>query len=356
MVERALTGLTCWWISPTYGMADDVWRGLKATLAGVWRDKNEGLRRIELPGGGVIRVRSGHDADALRGAGLDLAVLDEAAYLDSVVWRAAIRPALSDRRGEALFLSTPRGKNWFWSLWMNGQRDDLPQWASWRFATTANPAIDPDEVDDARRTLPERVFREEYLAEFMDDGGRVFRHVEQAATAAPEAGPHPGERYVFGVDWGRDNDFTCIAVLAANTGRLVALDRFTEIGWQLQRGRLMALADVWQPEAIWAEANSIGGPNIEALQAEGLPVIAFTTTARSKATVIEALALALERGDVTLLPDAALLRELSAYTFERTAVGGFRYGAPAGEHDDTVIALALAWHGAQHGGTGISFV
>ena len=356
MIERALRGKTGWWISPSYRMADDVWRSLKASLAGAVFEKNEAMRRLELPGGGVIRVRSGHDPDALRGAGLDLAVLDEAAYLHSDVWSAAIRPALADRRGEALFLSTPRGRNWFWGLYMLGQNPAQPQWQSWRFPTGSNPLIDPGEITAARDLLPERVFRQEYLAEFLDDTGGVFRKVEAAACAAVESRPQPGERYVFGVDWGRENDFTCIAVLAVGARRMVALDRFNEVGWSLQRGRLAALAQTWQPEAIWAEANSIGGPNIEALQAEGLPVYAFTTTASSKGPLIEGLALALERGDLAILPEPVLLHELQAYTLERLPSGRFRYGAPPGEHDDTVIALALAWHGATSGGAGISFV
>jgi phage terminase large subunit-like protein len=356
LIERALAGRIGWWISPTYRMADDVWRSLKASLAGVATDKSESMRRLDLPGGGVIRVRSGHDPDALRGAGLDLAVLDEAAYLHPDVWRAAIRPALADRRGEALFLSTPRGRNWFWGLWMHGQTAAHDQWKSWRFSTTANPLIDPAEVEAARAQLPERIFREEYLAEFLDDAAGVFRRVEEAATARAEDGPQPGERYVFGVDWARDADFTCIAVLAVGTRRLVALDRFNEIGWSLQRGRLAALAARWLPEAIWAEANSIGGPNIEALQNEGLPVIPFTTTATSKGPLIEALALALERGELAILPDPALVGELQAYRLERLPSGRFRYSAPPGEHDDCVIALALAWHGASQAGSGISFI
>lgn len=356
MVERALAGRVCWWIAPTYRMADDVWRGFKTTLAGVWQAKDEGMRRIDLPGGGVIAVRSGHDPDTLRGAGLDLAVLDEAAYLAPAVWSAAIRPALADRRGEALFLSTPRGRNWFWGLWMMGQRPDQPHWKSWRFPTAANPLIDPTEIEDARALLPERIFREEYLAEFLEDGGRVFRRVDEAATVEPGGAPEPGERYVFGVDWGRDADFTCIAVLAVGARRLVALERFNAVGWAVQRGRLAALAQFWQPDAIWAEANSMGGPNIEALQAEGLPVTPFVTTATSKGPLIEALALALERGELTLLRDPVLLEELSAYSLERLPGGHYRYRAPSGLHDDTVIALALAWHGARYAGPGISFV
>ncbi|MBN1200624.1 MAG: hypothetical protein JXJ20_02090 [Anaerolineae bacterium] len=356
LIERALDGLTGWWISPTYRMADDVWRGLKASLSGVWRVKCEDMRRIELPGGGVIVVRSGHNPDDLRGSGLDVAVLDEAAYLHPDVWAAAIRPALADRRGEGLFLSTPRGRNWFWGLYMLGQNPAQSQWQSWRFPTSANPLIDPAEIEAARALLPERLFRQEYLAEFLADTGGVFRRVEAAATADARSAPLPGERVVFGVDWGRDNDFTAIAVLSVTERRLVALDRFNEIGWGLQRGRLAAVAERWQPDAIWAEANSIGGPNIEALQTEGLPVMPFTMTASSKGPLIESLALALERGELAILPDPVLMGELQAYALERLPSGCFRYSAPPGDHDDTVIALALAWHGATNAAPGISFV
>ena len=356
LVERALAGRTCWWISPTFRMADDVWRSLKVALDGAITGKNETMRRLDLPGGGLIVVRSAHDPDSLRGAGLDLAVLDEAAYLPPDVWAAAIRPALADRRGEALFLSTPRGRNWFWSLYMHGQNPANTQWKSWRFPTTANPRIDPAEIEAARALLPERVFRQEHLAEFLDDAGGVFRCVEEAATVEPGSAPQPGESYVFGVDWGREDDFTCIAVLAVKSRRLVALDRFNEIGWSLQRGRLALLADRWKPAAIWAESNSIGGPNIEALQHEGLAVMPFTMTASSKPPLIESLALALERGELAILRDPVLAGELQSYQQERLPSGRYRYAAPPGQHDDSVIALALAWHGALHQTPGISFV
>jgi len=92
------------------------------------------------------------------------------------------------------------------------------------------------------------------------------------------------------------------------------------------------------------------------LQAEGLPVQPFVTTAVSKGPLIDALALALERGELSLLRDPALLAELSAFSLERLPGGRYRYGAPPGLHDDTVIALALAWHGLLHSGASISFV
>jgi phage terminase large subunit-like protein len=356
--KKALEGGRAWWVAPSYKVAAVGWRGAKhiaSQIPGVARNETE--RLLTFPGGGTLQVRSGDDPNSLRGDGLDLAVLDEAAYMRPEVWSEAIRPALSDRQGEALFISTPNGRNWFWGLWMYGQNPAYSDWASWRFPTSSNPYIKPEEIEAARELLPERIFKQEYLAEFLEDEGAVFRRVEERATVAePESGPLPGERIVFGVDWGRDNDFTCIAILSASRRRLVALDRFNEIGWNLQRGRLVTLAQHWQPEVIWAEANSIGGPNIEALQMEGLPVQPFTTTASSKGPLIESLALAFEKGEIAILNDPVLVGELLAYSMERLPSGRWIYSAPAGLHDDTVIALALAWHGAIYGGVGISFV
>lgn len=357
ITRHALRGEVCWWLAPTQQMAADVWRDLKraaSPLTGVHISNTE--HRIEFANGGVIAVRSTHLPDNLRGAGLNFAVLDEAAFMEPGVWAEVVRPMLLERRGGALFLSTPFGRNWFWGVHQLGRDPQEPEWAAFHFTSADNPLISAAELATIQRTTPERVFREEYLAEFIEDAGQVFRGIHEAATA-PRNPAHTGDhRYVMGVDWGRDGDYTAIAVLDATTAQLVALERFTGVGYALQRGRLAALCDVWQPAVIWAEANSIGSVNIEELQREGLPVRPFTTTARSKAPLIEALALAVERRQIALLPDPVLLDELAAYTIERLPGGGFRYSAPAGGHDDTVIAVALAWHGMNQGGAVVSFV
>ena len=131
--------------------------------------------------------------------------------------------------------------------------------------------------------------------------------------------------------------------------RMVALERFREIGWELQRSRILALTERWRPALLLAEANSIGEPNLEALQHEGLPIRPFYTTARNKPPLIEALALALERDDLRIQPEPTLLAELAAYQQERLPLGGYRYGAAGGAHDDTVMALALAWRACGEG-------
>ena len=103
---------------------------------------------------------------------------------------------------------------------------------------------------------------------------------------------------------------------------------------------------------IYAESNSIGGPNIEALQREGLPVRPFETTASSKPPLIESLVLAFDRSEITILDDPIMTGELMAYERTITPSGRSQYSAPQGLHDDTVIALALAWHGCQYGRIG----
>ena len=160
--------------------------------------------------------------------------------------------------------------------------------------------------------------------------------------------------YIFGVDWARSEDFTVIVVFDVTTQAVVALDRFNQIDYSIQVGRVQALAEKFKPLAIVAETNSIGVPVIEQLRRQGLPVVGFTTTSASKQIAIDALALAFERRQISLLPDETMIAELEAYSAERLAGGSIRYSAPSGLHDDTVMALAMAWHGASTNGS--SFV
>lgn len=359
VMELALRGKQTWWLAPTYAMAGQVWRDMKTMIkpmSAIGIQISESERRLDVGSGGLIAVRSAHHPDYLRGAGLDYVVLDEAAFMEPRVWPEVVRPMLMERGGGALFLSTPFGRNWFWELYKIGLDPDEPDWASFHFTSLDNPLIPRAEFEAIRRVTPQRIWREEYLAEFIEDAGQVFRGLETVATASSGSRPRVGGRYVAGVDWGREGDYTVIVVLDADERRMVAYDRFNTIGWAFQRGRLKALCDYWQPEVIWAEANSAGSVNIEALQAEGLPMRAFTTTARTKPMLIEQLALAIERGELSILRDRTLLDELAAYTLERLPGGGYRYGAPPGQHDDCVMALALAWYAIQHSGVSFDFV
>ena len=174
----------------------------------------------------------------------------------------------------------------------------------------------------------------------------TMRNVRKAATAEPQASGIHGHNYIFGVDWGRSGDFTCVTILDLTLNAVVAIDRFNQIDYTIQAGRVQALAERFKPLAIVAESNSMGLPIIEQLRRKGLPMVPFQTTNASKQIGIDALALAFEQGQIRIIPDETLIGELEAYTSEKLPSGMIRYGAPEGAHDDLVISTMLAWYGA----------
>ena len=346
-VQTATTGGRAWWVAPTYPVATVGWRLVRRLAIQIpGAEIRQGDRMVILPNGGEVQVRSADNPDSLRGEGLDFVVMDECAFMKEEAFTEALRPALSDRKGRAMFISTPKGRNWFWRAWQRCTDEHDADWHGWQLPTVDNPYIDPNEIDAARRMLPETVFRQEYLAEFLDDAGGVFRNVMACATAAPQASEQRNHEYIFGIDWARSNDYTVVAVIDATLNALVYLDRYNNLDYTIQRERVGALAARFRPTAIIAEANAMGRPNNEMLRAAGLPVQDFTTGAASKERIISHLAASFEHGGITVIPDTVLISELQAYEGTPRGDGGTRYSAPSGMHDDTVMALALAWHGA----------
>jgi len=339
-----------WWVAPTFGIAQIGWRMMRqlaAQVPGVTIRESE--RMITLPTGGTVQIKSADNPDSLRGEGLDFVVLDECAFLKPETWTEVLRPALADKQGGALFISTPKGRNWFWNIHQRANYDAA--WKSFHFTSYDNPFVAKAELDATKEQLPERVYRQEILAEFLEDGGGVFRNVAACMDApdAPEVGNHAGHIIVAGCDWAREADYSAFAVGCATCRVELARDRFNQIDYHVQVQRLRALCEKWQPAAILTELNSIGVPVFEMLQRQGLPVVGFQTTASTKPPLIENMALAFERGEWRFQSDPVWTAELEAY--ERTVspvTGRSSYGAPVGMHDDTVIARALMLWQAQH--------
>jgi hypothetical protein len=345
VIHPLLKGYPVGWFAPTYKILLDAWEEIERLLHPVTRRVSEQNKRIELWTGGKFEAWSLDNPDAGRARKYARVGIDEAAMASHLgkAWQEAIRPSLSDHAGDAFFYSTPKGRNYFWQLYQKGMDDAKGEWRSWQLPTSANPYIDAAEIEAARQELPDRVFRQEYLAEFIEDAGGVFRGVRDVCTAKRVAVPYPGT-FRMGLDWGQSNDFTVASVFDVEKRRQVDRDRFNKVDWALQRARIVAMQDKWNCDRILAEANSIGGPNIEALRREGLPILGFTTTAQSKPQLIESLVLAIEKREVELLDEPNLINELEAY--ERTVskeTGRSKYSAPEGMHDDEVISLALGW-------------
>jgi hypothetical protein len=358
LAETALHAQPAGYFAPTYKLLAEFWRELRTILEPVTRMKSEQDHRLELITGGTLECWSLDDPNPARGRKYGKIVVDEAAMVRDLleIWQLALRPTLTDLSGGAWFMSTPRGLNDFWTLYQNGQDPLNAEWMSWQMPTSVNPFIKPAELEAARHELPERAWAQEYRAEFLEvEGAGVFRGVQGVARLEPQ-GPQRGHTYVIGCDWARSNDFTVFSIMDASTLEQVAIDRFTQIDFEFQTERLHRWADLYQPRVIMAEANALGQPLVERLQQgygrlygesrRALPIQPWWSTNATKAALVQQLSVAIENGDVALLDDAVQTSELQAYEVERLPSGMLRYGAPSGQHDDTVIATALAWAAA----------
>jgi len=362
VIRCALEHQPAGWFGPTYKLLEESWRELKRLLGPTVTLKSEQEHRLELYGGGTIECWSMDTGDPARGRKYRRIVVDEAAMVPNLldIWNQALRPTLADLEGQSWWLSTPRGLNDFYTLYQRGQDPLEPEWASWQMPTAVNPHISAIEIAAAKHEMPERDYAQEFEARFLQlEGAGVFRGVTAVARLDPQR-PEPGHQYVIGVDWGRTTDFTAICVFDASTYEQVALDRFSEIDYELQTERLHRWAEAYKPLLVVAEANAMGKPLVERLQTgygrilreprKALPVWAWEATNASKAALVQSLGIAIERGDITLLDDVVQTGELLAYESKVLPSGMLRYGAPSGQHDDTVIALGLAWLGAQREG------
>lgn len=352
--EMIQNGGEVWWIAPQYKMSTAVWRMLLKTFKPIatWISAQE--RTIEIENGGKLVVWAGDtNPDAMRGGAPNIVILDEAAMLPSSdLWFSVLVPALTDYSGRAYFLSTPRGRNWFFEIFNMGKSDnpDFSDYKSWNFPSINNPFFKREEFEKARKTTPDAFFRQEYLAEFMEDTGSIFRGVTNISIASYKE-PYDGN-FIIGVDWGRKRDFTVFSVFDIDTREQVDMVRMNKIDWKIQRDALKELIEAWKPMDVYIEHNSIGDVLYSNLLEDGVVVSTHYNDHNNKRKIIEQLSLDIEAGNIILLNDPTQVRELQAYEMQITKTGKVTYNAPGGYHDDTVIATAIAnYYSVNHFGT-----
>lgn len=332
------------WFSPSYKLMLEVWREAINTFGPVIARQNATERRFEFTTGGVLEFWSLDDPQAGRGRKYRRVIVDEAAFVPTLLdtWNYAIRPTLADLSGDAWIFSTPKGRNGFWQLWQRGRDGGNTDWQSWQMPSDVNPLIPASELADMRLQLPEMVSRQELDAEFLDDAGGVFRRVMEAATARQLDAAQPGRVYIAGVDIADKQDYTVISIIDAAEREQVFMDRFHQVGYEALEDRIHAAYRRFNVQTMIIEDNSIGQPVIDHLRNRGMNIVPFHTSSTTKTPIIQALQSAFEHGAIRILNDPTQIGELQAYESKRTA-SGFSYSAPAGMHDDTVMALAFAW-------------
>jgi hypothetical protein len=334
-----------WIVLPTYRQAKTVlWDLLKGYTPDDWVTKtNETTLDLRLFNGSEIALKGSENIDALRGVGLKGVVMDEYAFMDRRVWTEAIRPTLSDTKGWALFTGTPYGKNHFYSVYNYGLDPvRYPGWRSWQLGVSTSGLLPDDELATIRRESPQNVWEQEWEALFIDNAGQVFRRFRDAARSV-EAPPEQGRLYRLGVDLARLQNFTVLSVVDRHTFAQVALERFQDLDWAIQRARIEALARRYNTAEIVIDVTGVGDPVVEDLMRMGLAIIPFKYTGEKKKLLVENLAKMLEMSRLMILKDEYQLREIEAFTYTMNPeTGRTRYHAPEGMMDDCVNALALS--------------
>jgi hypothetical protein len=330
-----------YWVTASYRTKDRAWRGLLEVIPrSPIRRKHETELFIELRNGSRIAIRSADAKDSLVSETLHGVVCDEFAQWDEDVWTMNLRPMLATTNGWALFIGTPRGLNWAHALYLRGLGDD-PDWASFHWPSSASPYFGADEVERARREMPERIFRQEVEASFEQSGGAVFRNVESCFGPLVAADGYT----VMGVDLARTQDYTAIHLLNSRR-ETVQASRWQRVDWATTKARIIDSYRKHQCVRAVVDATGVGDPIVEDLIRAGLAVAPLKFTNESKSNLIERLMLLFEQTAIRIPRDyLPLYEELNAFTFETLPSGRDRFSAPDGRHDDTVIALALAAHG-----------
>lgn len=412
----AIEGGEVWWVVPEYPLTGrSRWRDIKRACRHLfptyraWRAaKNEVERRIDLPGGGSITLKSADDPDSLRGDGLDGVVVDEASLIDPDAWQEALRPALSDKGGWALFLFTTKGRtNWTWGLWLRGAtpaeaaandataEEYTGQWDGWRswqrptseVVTTCRhcgTAFDPDdpvpcpvtaaaghlgympaaELVDARLDLGALRYAQEYDARFVVIAGGIIdwtwaKFYDADPTGFTLDGDGTPRRVLrvacrtratvdtaASLKKAADRSAVCVYTVTP-TGDMLVLD---VVARRLEApdlpGLLHRLTVAHMLTRVGVERTEAGIGLIQAAKRLGVPVVPLDPD-RDKVARAELLAARMEGAAVYFPRAAPWLEDARA---ELTAFPN------PGVHDDIVDVLAYAAHDAFESGGGPGIV
>jgi len=349
-----------WWVAPSY-LQTEPGRALIHEMARERRVLDLAYRQppysLILINGRRVEFRTWDDPDSLRGSTVAGMVIDEAGLLTEAAW-SALSSRLVETQGPARLIGNPGPFSGAFRrlcslaqssanvLGMDGRpRYSFRRW-TWRDRAAAleEPARSAyvEEVEEDRRSMMAAHFAEKYEAEWTEDEDSFFRGLP-APDGPPLDAPLADESYVIGVDVGQEQDYLVAIAIGTKRNRADHMERWRGVPYSECAARLEALAREWRASML-IEINGAGKPLYEALAERDVEVRGFTTTGQSKQDVLSELHAQLKRTDrpLRLAEMPPLQHELASYRYQRRDLGRYSYGAPEGEHDDCVMALALA--------------
>ena len=313
---------------------------------------------IRFINGDKVVFFSADQPDNLRGGQYDGVIINEAGLISDLedLWAGPVAAMLLDRAGWAWLQGTPKGKGPLHKFFLRGLTPKLDNgkpnpWKSFRFPTKTNPFIPSEELERLKDELPEDMFQQEFLAEFLDSGGAVFRGLDKMRKNSEQTSLIPqADMCRVGVDLAKHTDFTTLIALDP-ASNVIGFDRFNNLDWGIVTTRIERFCSRYRGTVV-LDASGVGDPIYDNLATRGLAIRPVKFTNEKKTQMVQNLMLLIEEGVMRIpWPSTAsgtdndtghIWRELEAYSYAITATGRIRYEAPKGFHDDCVTALFLA--------------
>lgn len=320
------------WVSPVYKQSEKVYDEMCRAFGKSVISTNSQKLTIEI-NGSVIQFFSAERYDNIRGFTFDYLVCDEFAFMAEEAWTEVLRATVLIKGKKVLLISTPRGKNHFYNLYnLDGVNSQYKSFKMTSYDGLANHL----EIDGARMTLPEHVFKQEYLAEFLDSGAGVFQNL------ITNTSPRLSKNNYAGIDLGRADDYTVLTIVN-DVGQMVYCERWRQNTWNNILNAMLPALKKYTP-TCYIEINSIGDVLFEQLKELYDNIQPFTTTSKSKTDLIETLQIAVQNEDFSILDIDWLKKEFDLFTYEyNPKTRNVKYSAPNGFHDDGVISTCLAY-------------
>ena len=356
------------WVSPIYSQSKIGFKYCSRILPGKpFVVSNNSSLSLKMPSiDTMIQFFHGQNAESIEGEAVAGYVLDECAKLEYEVY-ASSKTTTTVTRGPMVLCSTPSGKNWFYKKFLEAREEMAraayenrpPQMIAITAPTSDNPHVPRDMIAFAKRTLPDRLYRQYYLAEFLDDGS-VFVGTDGCLFGEPSdfhgygrrekwRSPDAGEcQVIIGVDWAKSVDFTVFIAIDVKQKKVVGYERFNRETYQNAIRRLYHFAKSFgQIDQIFHDKTGVGVAIDEMVQSLPFPSSGITFTNTLKTAMVSQLIVGIENQEIRIPRWPTLLEELEFYEVRTNAVGMLFYAAQTGRHDDTISALLLAWYGVQ---------
>lgn len=358
------------WIAPNYKIAkapiDDVFFGINENTGErfindvcpetrfKFFEHKKGDNELHFWNQSKIFLRSADAPDSIVSKGYNIIVIDEGALISKDIFQKQILPIARKKNCKIVIITTPRGKNWIYEMFLEGQDSAKSRYISFQQPWWKRPDY-PELLKDLMKDLPKHIRDQEFGAEFIDGGGGTFTNLGSVFTGELIEFPTENQEWyhkewkslkanvgVLAVDFAKMVDFTVITVMT-NDKKVIYYSRVNKCDYKIQLNKIKTIAEKFDwPEVIY-DATGVGSAITDFLSTE-LNVFPFVFTNNSKNDIVNKLIMACEMNEIEIPNIITIKNEFQLFQFNMTKTGKIAYSAPDGKHDDCVMSIAMGNH------------